>query len=168
VERERRYIRRAQRFLDRYERLVDWGYTATRFTARFGKRLANGLKAIPTDADSPEEVAVPVDRLARQFDVSARQYSRRKPPPVLRRDQRQTVKYIRQYADELRALAAAVRALDLARIEQFEGNITAIGRRAERESRGTLRRLILRSDYRRAVERLDRMDERIVRAYKGI
>jgi hypothetical protein len=165
---EQAYLAAVQKFLDEYDELIDYSFRLLRFSAKAGRTAGRGVQRLPENPGSPEAVARPLDRLAARLSRQARGLRRGRPPRDLRRDQNLVAAEIAFYARKFRGLARAVRAQDLAAVNRFDREVTQGGRRYARRGRSSLRRLVARSDYSRAIERLEDRERDIEDAYERV
>jgi hypothetical protein len=163
--RERRYMRDVRSFLSLYERLVDYKHAALDDYAHVVTVLDSSLRSLPENPTTPEQVATPIDAMAARLDRATRPYLRRKPPPGQRFEHRRDRSEIAFYVRELRALADAARARDLAKVKALDREVDAGARRYSRGGRRLLRRLITRSRYAHSIAALRKLELKIDRGY---
>lgn len=162
---ERRYMRDVRSFLSLYNRLVKYKYAALDDFARVVSVLDSSLRAVPDNPTTPEQVAGPIDTVATRLDRATRPYLRREPPPGQRFEHRRDNAEIAFYVRELHAMADAVRARDLAKVNSLDREVDAGTRRYSRGGRRLLRRLIRRSRYSRSIDALRKLELKIDRGY---
>jgi hypothetical protein len=165
--REEDYLRRARRFLKDYRRLIDHEIDETRFYRRIGVAIGRGLSDLAA-ADSPGEFVRSNNRMVQKIAGQLRRFKKLKPPPERRDEHRNVSAGFAFIIDELRGLSAAVRNLDLQRIEDGERRLARGSKRYDRKTQRHFRRLISRSTYVRQIRGLERLEGRIGRAYDDL
>jgi hypothetical protein len=165
---ERRYLALGRDFLNRYERLVDFGLDLVRVTERANVSLAKGLAAIPANPGSPAAYVRSVTAVASEAERHQRKLRRVKPPSEVRWLQRSSVGLYGFYARSMRGFAEAVHAGDLSRFKRVEGQFNSGIKRYRRTGHEELLRLISRSTYSRAIERLNQLGDVLDRAHRHL
>jgi hypothetical protein len=165
---ERDYLRQARAFVASYRRLVDYSLAVREDYTRAVSAVGGLAADVPEHPTTPEQIARPVDAAADRLDRATRTLRRRDPPPGLREQHRLDVGAFGFLVRELRGLADAVRARDLAKAKGFDEAVSGGIRRYTGGGRARLRRLIARSRYAHAIGRLRHLQLRIQHGYDGL
>jgi hypothetical protein len=165
---ERAYVRRARRFLAGYRRLVLYNKALVGFSTRAADAILHGLARVPEHPSEIEQLTRPLDRTVASLRRETRVFDRRATPPGMRAERRLTLEVVRVYGRELTELADAVRALDSARVDRAAKAFAGSAKRFSEISDPTIRRLLLRSKYRRQIDALRRADRQIAGRYDDL
>jgi hypothetical protein len=162
---ERAYLETSRRFVPRYSRLVEYASKEIDFADQIGLAMGNGLAALPEHPTSPEQVARPIDSVAAKIEKITRDYRRTKPPRDVKRTVDETVGVSRFISRTFRGFADAVRARDLAKINQFDETLSKGVDRYKLGSK-SLRALLTKSSYSRQLHRLRILEQRADAGYE--
>lgn len=162
------YLRAAGRYLTTYEHLLDFYNAELHFLELAGTSLGTGFGNLPKHPGSPEAFAGPVDRIAGKLEREVRAAKHIAVPRDERSQHRELIGIFRDYARNIRGLADAVRARDLAKVKAFPHQLAATAKRYRRAGRGSLERILTRSTYSRAIVSLRRREDRIAKGFEGL
>jgi hypothetical protein len=163
---ERAYLEASRRFLPRYARLVEYASDEIEFADQTGLAMGNGVAALPEHPTSPEQVARPMDSVAAKIERITRDYRRIKPPKDVRRTVHEALGLAQFLSRTFREFADAVRARDLAKINQFDETLSKGVDRYELGSK-SVRRLVTKSSYSRELRRIRKLNQRVEKGYAG-
>jgi hypothetical protein len=165
---EQRYLSSAAKYLSSYERLVRFYRAELRFLELAGTSLGTGFAHLPKNAGSPEAFAAPVDRIAGKLEREVRDGRKIDAPRDERSEKRELLAIFSAYAKNIRGFADAIRARDLAKVKAFPHQLAATAKRYRQKGRGEVRRILTHSAYSRAIEGLQRLEDRIARGYERL
>lgn len=162
------YVRKAERFLRDYERLLEYEIDVLRFYRRVGITMGRGGDSIPDNPTSPGQITRPINRSVSDIQGQVRRFKKLKPPPERKDEHRNFVGAINFVVSELRRFSSAIGRLDIASANQIDRRLARGSKRYDRRSRANFRRLLARSIYVRQINDLEKRERDISRAYKKL
>lgn len=156
---EKDYLKQARDYLASYKQLIDYGEKSSELQRQF----ETGIFALGSGGTDVQSVATTLDAIVQKIDQAVAEMQKLTPPEDVKEANQANIREGQALAQDMRDLAAAVRALDVGKLGQLSTKISAEQQTNKAENAAVIKKLQTESSLHKSIESLQKLEQMIDR-----